>query len=789
MIKFKSSKKYLFLFIIMILGFTFIACGGNGGGNGNGDGDDPPRTFTTSRLFPLTSGWETDRWTLFVDVSDHDVNGTTVKAMVDTREPKVLYWTNDDNGLRLHGEMDDDGDTVVFSAPIVFAGSTCKVGDKKEGTVTINLEEFNYSVEIAAVEDVTVPAGTFQDCPKITLLVYPSGDSPSNYGYETLWFAEDVGFVKAQADANSDSDLFVDAGETRQLLSYHITDPAGLSADEQAVRDAYIQWNDYFNARNLNSVMSMISDDLLNEFCLDKDDLENIYSDYFNDISDNYFFMTIEDISLNGDMAYVLREGLDSYTNDATGDKEWDWSRVLRSFRRENGEWKYYGAQLGFNPSWYDVYVRNTFYDGQKYPIGAEFTDCEDGELIDDTDPISTFTISGPPGSGLDNLDLIPYWDDEDSSGWRGFWNNQSLTVGVSGFYTYRVENLEGDYFVFTDYLEAAPHLDLAVQVSPVDGAVVDDGQVILNWNEVNQADTYRVDMQYSDDGGTTWQGMPNIYTDDTQATITANADTRYQWRVRARTYDNYGELGNESRSDWLDFATDEFFTMGGYLQYRTYSNADNNQYRTWLGFTKNGAPIQQSDITDIILEDSSSTEVSFNSPNFYASDYFWGEWNESTSSVDFSGPHAYSGFSISFPDETSLSEDDYTYEATTSQGDTLTLTIDFPGGEPPSPVVDLANMSYLWNGDGSLSVAWSIPDGTFDEFRIVFLDQDGDDLLSVRMPSDSTELTIPSGWIQQITDHKNPSATNWEIQTRLTDNDNNYARGYSGTVEIPWNP
>ena len=95
-------------------------------------------------------------------------------------------------------------------------------------------------------------------------------------------------------------------------------------------------------------------------------------------------------------------------------------------------------------------------------------------------------------------------WDDTDPSGWRGFWNIESLTMGVSGFYTFRVENQTGDYFVYTDYLESTSHMELPVIVSPANWDVVTVGEVILDWGPVDQADDYRVDMRYSDDGGTT---------------------------------------------------------------------------------------------------------------------------------------------------------------------------------------------------------------------------------------------------------------------------------------------
>ena len=53
----KTLKNSLYVIFIILFSLALIACFGNGGGNGDGDGDgeNPPQTFTTSRLFPLTS--------------------------------------------------------------------------------------------------------------------------------------------------------------------------------------------------------------------------------------------------------------------------------------------------------------------------------------------------------------------------------------------------------------------------------------------------------------------------------------------------------------------------------------------------------------------------------------------------------------------------------------------------------------------------------------------------------------------------------------------------------------
>ena len=181
---------FISLVLFSILGLTaFVGCGsGGGGGDGGAAGGGAPGTptsFTTTSLFPLTSSWQTDNWTLFVDQGEHDFNGVMTKIMADTREPKLLYWTNDQDGLQLHGFMDKEGDKVVFSAPLLIANPICRIGESQSGTRFAGPDEFNYYIEAVGVEDVTVPAGTFANCMKFRLMTYPVGDLATDYGYET----------------------------------------------------------------------------------------------------------------------------------------------------------------------------------------------------------------------------------------------------------------------------------------------------------------------------------------------------------------------------------------------------------------------------------------------------------------------------------------------------------------------------------------------------------------------------------------------------------------------------
>jgi hypothetical protein len=133
------------------------------------------------------------------------------------------------------------------------------------------------------------------------------------------------------------------------------------------------------------------------------------------------------------------------------------------------------------------------------------------------------------------------------------------------------------------------------------------------------------------------------------------------------------------------------------------------------------------------------------------------------------------------------LAADTYTYEATTRLNDILTLERNYPG-DTVSPVVAKNSMNYEWLGDGGLRLTWTVPAGSYDQLRIDLYTQDDDDLLYVRLPPGKEELTIPAEWIQKMTDLKNPSSAVWRIVTRSIEvGGNNYARGYSDTVTIPW--
>jgi len=229
--------------------------------------------------------------------------------------------------------------------------------------------------------------------------------------------------------------------------------------------------------------------------------------------------------------------------------------------------------------------------------------------------------------------------------------------------------------------------------------------------------------------------------------------------------------------------------SIDGYsLQYRNFENAASNRYRGWISLTKDGIPGEVSDFTKVELKNSAGTVV--NEPvdvnNLYPGSYYWGQWNNSTNSVDFSGPYVDSGYSIRFP-AGDLLDDNYTYEVTTSEGDIISDTFNFPGKEE-LPFVQSASMSHEWLPDDSLRLTWINPVVIdYDQLRIYIWDEDaGVDVAYINLPTDVDEVTIPAEWIEIMGDFYDLNSVWWQVQTRSNTNEGlNYARGYSSGVQI----
>ena len=537
----KTGCSWLWM-LLFVLAMIAIGChnGGDSGGN--------PGVYNMSQYFPLSSAWETDKWTLFLDENDVVINGVSTLAMTDTRDAKASFWTNDENGLRLHAIWNPENQWNNFSQPVLLADAFSVIGDRNETVYTQDGEQLVFSTQLIGMENITTTAGTHDDCLKFRIRVYPVGSSPEDYGYETLWLAKNIGFVKAQSDANRYMDLFAKPGETRQLISYYHTPPE-FSDEELAVRQAYIEWVNYWNAENITGMTSMTHDGYY-EKCRDKTAATAYWNNFFADIDNYKLFVSIEKVDILGDDAYVLSEHQESYHEPLKTEPTRRWGRSTVRLKRDAfGEWKIFGDQFDVYPSFVSVYPR-VIPSVTTLGVPVEITDCATGDWPNTGDNIASLTLTGPPESEI--VDFPMPWDP--ITGWNGFWWDFNIENAKSGFYTFEVMDVNGNSLIYTDYLQDSAPLDMPDLFSPSDGASGLSTTVTFEWEPVAGANGYKLEAW----DVTTNTKVISAETDQTTYSASLDPGTTFDWRVRARYYhpNDGDEYDNESRSSYRSFTT-----------------------------------------------------------------------------------------------------------------------------------------------------------------------------------------------------------------------------------------
>lgn len=223
------------LCVVALLFVLLSACGGSDPVPDNSNSVIPQVETTTqaTTYFPLAVG---NTWQYFVSVTEsngntyeeytyqsvnklavynnHDVYN--VKNDIQTRdgENENFFYSKLADGIVYHGASDPNANNqdvaINFSLtpPIQFLKSSFSVNDtwsttsdfdlKEDGVTTANYP-VTYQFTVEAIENVTVPAGTFNDCYKITINI-SSTTNPAAAETITLWLAENIGMVKQISD-------------------------------------------------------------------------------------------------------------------------------------------------------------------------------------------------------------------------------------------------------------------------------------------------------------------------------------------------------------------------------------------------------------------------------------------------------------------------------------------------------------------------------------------------------------------------------------------------------------
>lgn len=546
-----ETKRNFYLSWLLLVTFI-LAVLGCGGGNSGGD------SIAMAQYFPLSSGWETDSWTLFTNELTHQIDSTSTKPMIDTSRGKVFYWSNDENGIRLNAVWSLDSQMVYYSQALQLADSVFSIGDSRQTIYTLSNDSLNtqyvFTSELLGLESITTASGSYTDCLKFRFHLYPLGSSPRDYGYETVWLGKNVGFVWAEADANNLSELFVEKGNSRQLISFSTT-PTSISTEETEVRDAYKRWIRYWNEKDLSSIGDM-THDAYYESCRNKNSVLAYWNDFLNATSGYKFFASIADVILDGKNAYVVSEYLELYTDLNGVDPTRRWGRSSVRMVKDDQGWQVYGNQFGVYPSWVTVYPRVT-PTGTAFALPVEIVDCATGAWAATPEQIAGIQVTGPPNSGVEDLELVDNWDPD--AYWSGFWTTLDISAAMNGFYTFHVTDINGNYLLFTDYLATAFTLEVPVLTSPEDGVTNVPAEVAFEWQVVTNANGYLLEV-FEIDPVTEELGAKVLHQPVTQTLYTASLDSgkTYNWRVRARYYDlNDDDLyDSESRSSFRELST-----------------------------------------------------------------------------------------------------------------------------------------------------------------------------------------------------------------------------------------
>jgi hypothetical protein len=171
-------------------------------------------TFTISEYFPLEQGntWtyieEDNQLTVQRVSGTQKINGVNAIKVIDEDGDYFLYGNT--NGFLWYEQYDADDipgcgwEKQILDPPVKFCDSVVSVGSTYASTTTLKKTDckgnsasiyLSYGFTIEGIEDVTVPAGTFNDCLKITGIITVNGSTQTNEQY--IWLAKGLGQVKS----------------------------------------------------------------------------------------------------------------------------------------------------------------------------------------------------------------------------------------------------------------------------------------------------------------------------------------------------------------------------------------------------------------------------------------------------------------------------------------------------------------------------------------------------------------------------------------------------------------
>jgi hypothetical protein len=407
---------------------------------------------------------------------------------------------------------------------------------------------------------------------------------------------------------------------------------------------------------------------------------------------------------------------------------------------------------------------------------------CEHGVTIS-----GNARVAGTVDLNSEEIITITFWFENLTDGTMAMDGNMSMDFSVSPMVC-TLECLLKDKTTGKVYWAKEYHLDIYEYADRIEVDI--SGRFYHPDHGYVEVTTEEVFVIYDGDEWPTSGILLMLGANNTKARLTAIDETTC--RIEADT-DGDGDYDWDSGPLlWDDYELyDEIEIAYSYVQWRTYSDANSNRYQGWIAFLNDSQPIEESDITDIVLKDQDQNEVDIAQREFWEDQYYFGDWNAGDQQIYYSGPYIENGFSIYFPAGTTLTSGNYTYEATTVSGRKVSQTHYFPG-KLELEVVDSTTMASEWvNGD--LKLTWTIPDpvAPFDQVRVRLLNG-AQIYLIIRLPNTASEVTIPQQWVNKVKELSNADTMDWSVllyEYDITTN-NQYARSHSALKAVEdWDP
>jgi hypothetical protein len=234
---------------------------------------------------------------------------------------------------------------------------------------------------------------------------------------------------------------------------------------------------------------------------------------------------------------------------------------------------------------------------------------------------------------------------------------------------------------------------------------------------------------------------------------------------------------------------TQSFTVPSAFIQTRTFEDPSLNYVEARILLRKDGALIDGSEITSVVLRDSSGWELRPTSePQFHKAVFIAASWDPfSDWAWHVSG---YSAFRLRYP---ALEAGTFSFEVETTEGDVITRVADFPGMVELAPVPGHSMFSE-WLPDGSLLLGWWEPwwDPIFDQYRLTFTGPEGNEIFVGRTERGVSQLILPPALIKEIRKLGETDEIGWRVMTSKryeTAGGTDYARGISNVVFLSLQP